>query len=388
MCCWKWRSEDFVGCYDPMWQKDMKDIDGPGYTYLGTFETDKNKEYLRCKRLILRPKLNGRNKIMAVNTLEVSVTRYGAGILKWNSDELKDLDRSTTKFMAAHGALYPKSDVNRIYLNMEMRGRRLITCEGCIRMEENNLAWYVRNSVEPLIEVVKAAETKEYNDVVNKEEFKQFDEGKEGNMEKWKNARAVREMPETVDEKETWNWLRKANLKVETEAMFWVAEEQAIWTNYVKHKIDKATQSSLCRMCDKKSETMIPIVSECGKLRQKEDKRRHDNVARTVHWFIWVCSCKHVPEGVAENEEVKIFWVVMIQCDREIKARKPDIVVVNKNERSCAIIDIAIPRDIRISQKEKEKTERYLEVKREIKRMWSIRSIKVIPVVVGSVGST
>ena len=60
----------------------MKDIDEPGYTYLGTFETDKNKEYLRCRRLILRPKLNGRNKIMAVNTLEVSVTRYGAGILK------------------------------------------------------------------------------------------------------------------------------------------------------------------------------------------------------------------------------------------------------------------------------------------------------------------
>ena len=22
-CYWKWRSEDFVGCYDPMWQKDQ-----------------------------------------------------------------------------------------------------------------------------------------------------------------------------------------------------------------------------------------------------------------------------------------------------------------------------------------------------------------------------
>ena len=39
----------------------------------------------------------------------------------------------------------------------------------------------------------------------------------------------------------------------------------------------------------------------------------------------------------------------MIQCEREIKARKPDIVVVNKNERSCVIIDIAIPGDIRIN---------------------------------------
>ena len=45
----------------------------------------------------------------------------------------------------------------------------------------------------------------------------------------------------------------------------------------------------------------------------------------------------------------------MIQCDRGIKAKKPDIVVVNKNERSCTIIDIAIPGDIRVSGKEKEK---------------------------------
>ena len=62
----------------------------------------------------------------------------------------------------------------------------------------------------------------------------------------------VREMPETKDEKETWHWLRKADLKVETEAMMYAAQEQAIRTNYVKHKIDKTAQSTLCRMWDKK----------------------------------------------------------------------------------------------------------------------------------------
>ena len=78
----------------------------------------------------------------------------------------------------------------------------------------------------------------------------------------------------------------------------------------------------------------------------------------------------------------------MIQCDREIKATKPDIAVVNKNERSCAIINIGIPGDIRVSEKEKEKIKRYQELKREIKRMWNMRCIKVIPVVVGALGST
>ena len=62
----------------------------------------------------------------------------------------------------------------------------------------------------------------------------------------------VRGMPETTNKKETWYWLRKADLKVETEAMLYAAQEQAIRKKYVKHKIDKTAQSPLCRMCDKK----------------------------------------------------------------------------------------------------------------------------------------
>ena len=83
-------------------------------------------------------------------------------------------------------------------------------------------------------------------------------------------------------------------------------------------------------------------MSECEKLAQKEYKIRHDNNAITVHWKLrgkynlkrsdkWY---EHAPQGVNENEEVKILWDVTIQCDREIKARKPDIVLVNKNDRS------------------------------------------------------
>ena len=55
---------------------------------------------------------------------------------------------------------------------------------------------------------------------------------------------SVREMPETKDEKDAWCWLRKADLKVETEAMLCVAQEQAIRINYVKHKIDRTAQSN------------------------------------------------------------------------------------------------------------------------------------------------
>ena len=57
-------------------------------------------------------------------------------------------------------------------------------------------------------------------------------------------------------------------MKVETEAMLSAAQEQAIRANYVKHKIDKTAQSPLCRMCDKKSEAISHILSECEKLEE------------------------------------------------------------------------------------------------------------------------
>ena len=205
----------------------MKDIDETGYTYLGILETDKInekemkekfcKEYPRQLRLILRSKLSERNKIMSVNTWVISVMRYGSGILEWNTGKLKNLDRRTRKFMTIHGALNPKSDVDMVYLSSKLGGRGLISCEGCIRMEGmSGMGWYVRNSVEPLTEVVKAAETIEYYNIVKKKEFKQS--WMREKKELWKNKRMygqfVREMPETTDEKETCNWLRKADLKV------------------------------------------------------------------------------------------------------------------------------------------------------------------------------
>ena len=193
-------------------------------------------------------------------------------------------------------------------------------------MEENNLGWYVKNSVEPLIEGVKVAEIIEYNDTVNKKKFKQF--WMREKKEIWKNKRMygqfVREIPETID-KETGNWLRKVDLKVEMEAMSYTMQEQAIQTNYVKHKIDKTTQLPLCRMYDKKNETISHLVSKCEKLAQKEYMRRHNNVARIVHWKLCgKCNLKrsekwyeHAPEGVIENEEVTIWWHILIQCDRD-----------------------------------------------------------------------
>ena len=65
----------------------------------------------------------------------------------------------------------------------------------------------------------------------------------------------------------------------------------------------------------------------------------------TEKWY------EHVPEGVVENEEVKILWDTNVQRDNVIEARRPDIIVIDKKERKWIIIDIAVPADVRVGEK-------------------------------------
>ena len=76
-----------------------------------------------------------------------------------------------------------------------------------------------------------------------------------------------------------------------------------------------------------------------------------------------------------------------IQYDNIIAERRPDIVIVNKMEKTAIIIDVAIPGDKRIIDKEKVKIEKYQNLKRKIQRLWNLKKIDVILVVLGALGS-
>ena len=172
------------------------------------------------------------------------------------------------------------------------------------------------------------------------------------------------------------------------------AQNQSIRTNLVKAKIDKSQGDSLCRVCRKVDESIDHIVSGYSKLSQKEYKRKHDNLGERIHWKLArKCNFKagdkwyeHEPESVLENEDYKILWDFSIQTDHAIEARRTDLVVVDKKERSCKIIDFALPGDSRIDEKEKDKVEKYQDLGRELQKIWNVK-VKITPSVIGSLGA-
>ena len=54
-----------------------------------------------------------------------------------------------------------------------------------------------------------------------------------------------------------------------------------------------------------------------------------------------------------------MLWNQAVHTDREVTANRPDIVIKNKQETTCTLIDVAIPTDRNVVQKEVEKKLNY-----------------------------
>ena len=61
------------------------------------------------------------------------------------------------------------------------------------------------------------------------------------------------------------------------------------------------------------------------------------------------------------------------------------MVLVDKKERS-KIIDCAVPGDSRITEKEKDKIEKYQDLARKLQKIWNVK-VKIISLAVGSLGA-
>jgi len=64
-------------------------------------------------------------------------------------------------------------------------------------------------------------------------------------------------------------------------------------------------------------------------------------------------------QAVIDKENVKILWDVNIQTDHIIEHRRPEIVVVHKENKMALLIDIAVAGDTRVDEKEQTKVDKY-----------------------------
>ena len=128
------------------------------------------------------------------------------------------------------------------------------------------------------------------------------------------------------NESKKWEWLRKGELKRETESLLCVAQEQAIRANSVKYSIDKTSETPRCSLCNENIEGVTQVINACFNLIKDQYQKRHDKVEKKIHWLLCKkshleCNEKwyeHVLDLVLENEGCKILWDFPILTDKVI----------------------------------------------------------------------
>ena len=127
---------------------------------------------------------------------------------------------------------------------------------------------------------------------------------------------------------------------------------------------------------------------------QKQYKRKHDNVARRVHWEL----CKkhglessdrwyeHTPADVVEIDYVELYCDLTIQADLTVAHNRLDIILVEKAIRKWTVIDIAVPGDFNVVRTEDWKVERYQDLAFEVKRIHNVETA-ILTAVIGALGT-
>ena len=94
---------------------------------------------------------------------------------------------------------------------------------------------------------------------------------------------------------------------------------------------------------------------------------------------------EHQPETVVENEKATILWDMQVHTDRTISITKPDIVIKDKQEKTCILIDMAVPSNQNTSVKVAEKLSKHKNLEIKITKIWGMKT-QIVPVVIGALG--
>ena len=402
------------------------------YRYLGFNEhqiTDKNSkaalknEYFKRLKMLLKSELNSLNTISAINSYAVPALSYGFPVLDWTTTELETIDRETRKVLQSFHMMHSQTDITRLYIPRKDGGRGLINIVEHFKNSIINFSSYLLTTDETYLNLVSNwqinrgtksihAMAQSYSQELNLEiqQLSTLRKSQRKNQIRKTRLETKIDLLKSkklhgqyfellnephVDKIATTTWMRSSTLKRSTEATICAIQEQAITTRYIQRNIFHQQINDICRVCNREKETIHHIISGCTVLAPTKYLQRHNNLCKYIHELLlrenniknkhtpWY---QHQPKSVEENETTKILWDFPIQTDHQIEHNKPDIILLNKTSKEALIIDVAIPSDYNIPRKRIEKIRNYTDLAIELKTLWNLKNVKIVPIIIGTTG--
>ena len=381
------------------------------YKYLGIKQTHKGsmtqvksdikKTLIQRTNKILKSHLNSNNKFKALNTWAIPILTYTFGIIKWTKTELESIERAIRRQLTKFGLHHPRSSTARMCISRKQGGRGLLNIVSLEASQRELLRkFHLRRS-----------ETSNLHDVIAKLDDKLTplnlsnpNDNIEINKEKeriniWASKelhgryRAELNLP-NVDGLMSTKWLKYAELTGETEGFMMAIQDRVIPTRNHQKYIQKLNiPSDKCRMCHMESETIEHILNGCKVLSNTEYLCRHNQVAKIVHQDLAIRYgllneqlpyYRYEPQSVLENSKAKLYWDKEIRTDKTVAHNRPDIALVDKHQNKAYIVDIAVPLTHKLQDTHNEKRRKYTDLAYEINKMWKIKDIEIIPIILSS----
>src|SRR5699024_8136098 len=138
------------------------------------------------------------------------------------------------------------------------------------------------------------------------------------------------------------------------------------------------------------------ILSACPVLASTAYVHRHNAALRVLYYHLrhsyGIDQAPTLPhlggdiESVVENERSRIYWNFPITTVRHLPANKPDVLLLDKQEKCLFVIEFSAPAENNIKTKEEEKRTKYQELITELRQLYPGHRVKLVVLIIGSLG--
>lgn len=363
------------------------------------------KDFTLRLQKVCNTQLCSKNLVKAINTYAIPVLTYSFGIVSWCDTEIERMQRKVRTTLTKYRKHHPRSNTVRLTLPRSEGGRGICDINNLHSNQISTLRAYFqqRKSESALHASICLAD--ESFTPLNLKTIHQDEERiqtTEEKVQQWKSMALHGRHPNdlnrnNVDKDASNAWLKSGSLYPETEAFLIAIQDQVINTRNYQKFITKNAQitDDKCRRCKEKPETIQHITGACRTLSQTDYLHRHNQVANILHQELAsqrglltekLPYYKYNPETVLESADFKLYYDRTIVTDKTVHYNRPDITLVDKKKKIAYLIDIAVPNSHNLSSTITEKTQKYEELKCEIKRIWKLNEAHILPVVISTTG--
>jgi hypothetical protein len=93
-----------------------------------------------------------------------------------------------------------------------------------------------------------------------------------------------------------------------------------------------------------------------------------------------------INKSCLENDSNKLYFDRTILTDIHIKHNRPDIIILNKQQKQAYLLDIAVPNSHNITQTYNTKINKYLELSVAMRNLRCLEKISILPFIISATG--